>query len=240
VSAPQEPLAAAPLPAGVPAAKKKRRIPGWVELPLTIVLALILALIVKTFLVQVFYIPSGSMEQTLMVNDRVSVNRLAYRLGEPRRGDVVVFDGAGTFAPESSEPVASNPIEAFVTEVGRTLGLTPPPDTVFVKRLIGIGGDRVQCCDDAGRITVNGVPLDEPYLYPGDNPSEQAFDVVVPPEHMWFMGDHRSASADSRSHLGDPGGGMVPVDRAIGRVTYVIWPLGNVARVESISSVPSG
>jgi signal peptidase I len=224
----------------VPAAKKKRRIPGWVELPLTILLALILALIVKTFLVQVFYIPSGSMEQTLMVNDRVTVNRLAYRIGEPRRGDVVVFDGAGTFAPESSEPVASNPIEAFVTEVGRTLGLTPPPDTVFVKRLIGIGGDRVQCCDDAGRITVNGVPLDEPYLYPGDNPSEEAFDVVVPPGHMWFMGDHRSASADSRSHLGDPGGGMVPVDRAIGRVTYVIWPLVNVARVESISSVPSG
>lgn len=225
-----------PAPSG--GAGRRRRIPGWIELPLTIVLALLLALFVKTFLVQVFYIPSGSMEDTLMVGQRVAVNRLAYRIGEPRRGDVVVFDGAGTFAPQPLAPAAKNPIDGFLTEIGRTVGLVPPPDTVFVKRLIGIGGDRVQCCDAEGRITVNGIPLEEPYLYPGDVPSQQPFDVLVPPGHMWLMGDHRSASADSRSHLGDPGGGMVPVDQAIGRVTYVIWPLSDLHRIPSISSYP--
>lgn len=219
-------------------AKHKRKLPGWVELPLTIVLALLLALFVKTYLVQVFFIPSGSMEETLMVGERVAVNRLAYRIGEPRRGDVVVFDGAGTFAPESTEPSTGNPAEAFLTELGRTVGLVPPPDTVFVKRLIGVGGDRVQCCNEAGKLMVNGVPIDEPYIYPGDVPSEQPFDVQVPEGYMWLMGDHRSASADSRAHLGGPGGGMVPVDKAIGRVTYVIWPLSDVRRVPSVSSYP--
>lgn len=223
--------------APVGAQQRKRKLPGWIELPLTIVLALLLALFVKTFLVQVFYIPSGSMEQTLMVGERVAVNRLAYRIGEPRRGDVVVFDGAGTFAPQPAEPATGNIAETFLTELGRTVGLVPPPDTVFVKRLIGVGGDRVQCCDPQGRILVNGEPLDEPYLYPGDVPSEQPFDVLVPEGYMWFMGDHRSASADSRAHLGDPGGGMVAVSEAIGRVTYVIWPLSDVHRVPSISSV---
>ena len=228
-----------PPPATVAVAHRRRRtLPGWLELPLTILLALLLALFVKTFLVQVFFIPSGSMEQTLMVDERVAVNRLAYRLGEPRRGDVVVFDGAGTFAPEPTDPAAGNPAQAFLNELGRTVGLVPPPDTVFVKRLIGVGGDRVQCCDAAGRLTVNGVAIDEPYIYPGDAPSEQPFDVLVPEGQMWLMGDHRSASADSRAHLGAPGGGMVPVDRAIGRVSYVIWPLSEVHRVPSVSSYP--
>ncbi len=213
------------------------RLPGWIEFLLTIVLALLLALFVKTYLVQVFYIPSGSMEQTLNVGDRVAVNRLAYRIGEPQRGDVVVFDGAGTFAPDQADPTYGNPIEALLAGIGQTVGLVPPPDTVFVKRLIGVGGDHVKCCDPNGAILVNDQPLDEPYIYPGDLPSEQPFDVVVPEGHMWLMGDHRAASADARSHLGDPGGGMVPVDKAIGRVAVVIWPPSEWARVPSISSV---
>lgn len=206
-------------------AEAKRRIPAWLEIPLLIVLAFALAMFLKTFVVQVFYIPSGSMENTLMVGDRVAVNRFIYRFGEPSRGDVVVFDGVGAFV-FPTEPVEDpNPLEWLVTELGRTVGVTPPPDTVFVKRVIGVAGDRVACCDTEGRITVNGVPIDESqYLYPGDSASTVAFDVLVPEGTLWVMGDHRSASADSRAHLGDPGGGFVPVDQVLGKVFVIIWP----------------
>lgn len=236
-----EPAGASEPSAGAGAAapgKRRRRgkIPGWLELPLTILLALVLALFVKSFLLQVFYIPSGSMEETLMVGDRVAVNRLAYRIGEPVRGDVVVFDGSGTFTQGPADP-EGNPVQRLFVELGRTVGLAPPPDTVFVKRLIGVGGDRVTCCDDSGAVVVNGQPLVEPYLYPGDAPSNQEFDVLVPEGHMWLMGDHRSASADSRAHLGDPGGGMVPTDKALGRVVAVIWPPTDWRTVSSQSSV---
>lgn len=214
------------------AQKHRRGIPTWLEIPLTLVAALLLALLLKTFLVQIFYIPSGSMEDTLMIGDRVAVNRLEYRIDEPQRGDVVVFDGVGSFIPEELAPAGEDPISAFLSEVGRTLGLIPPPDTVFVKRVIGVGGDRVTCCDDQGRLLVNGQPLDEPYLYPGDVPSMTPFDVLVPDGALWMMGDHRSASADSRSHLGDPGGGMVPVDRAIGKVFAKIWPFDRWGSVQ--------
>lgn len=210
----------APTAGGRPA----RRIPGWLEIPLTLLVAILVALLVRTFLVQVFWIPSGSMEQTLEVGDRVAVNRIVYRFAEPARGDVVVFDGSGTFVPESVEPPPSNVVAGLVVELGRALGIVPPPDTVFVKRIIGVGGDRVTCCDAQGRILVNGEPIDEPYLYPGNVPSQQRFDIVVPEGRLWLMGDHREASADSRAHLGDPGGGTVAVDDVIGKVFARIWP----------------
>lgn len=218
---------------GKPTSGRHLSVPVWLEVPLTLIGALLLALLLKTFLVQIFYIPSGSMENTLLVGDRVAVNRLEYRMGEPERGDVVVFDGIGSFVPESAAPPPQDPISNFLSELGRTVGLVPPPDTVFVKRVIGVGGDRVQCCDSDGRLLVNGVPLDEPYLYPGDVPSTFPFDVEVPEGHLWMMGDHRSASADSRAHLGDPGGGMVPVDQVIGRVFAKIWPPSEVGWVRS-------
>lgn len=199
-------------------------LPLWLELPLVIVVAVLLAFLVKTFLVQIFYIPSGSMENTLLVGDRVAVNRLAYRIGEPQRGDVVVFDGIDSFVPADSAPPSQGPISGIFTELGRTVGVIPPPDTVFVKRIIGVGGDRVTCCDSKGRITVNGEAIEEPYIYPGDVPSNTPFDVTVPEGKLWVMGDHRGASADSRAHMGDPGGGFVPVDRALGRAFAVIWP----------------
>lgn len=201
-----------------------RRIPVWIELPLVVVIAILLAFLVKSFLIQIFYIPSGSMEDTLLVGDRVAVNRLAYRIGEPKRGDVIVFDGVDSFVPAQQATESQNPVSALFTELGRTIGVVPPPDTVFVKRVIGVGGDRVACCDNKGRLTVNGGSIDEPYLFPGDEPSSEAFSVKVPQGKLWVMGDHRSASADSRAHMGEPGGGFVPVDRALGRAFAVIWP----------------
>lgn len=219
---------------GVSSPKRSRpRIPAWLEFPLLIMGAFLVAFVVKTFLVQAFYIPSGSMEDTLQVGDRVLVNKVVYHLRPIERGDIVVFDGTGSFITgEFVEPERS-PVEVVARLLGEIVGLAPPRDTDFIKRVIGVGGDRVVCCDADGRITVNGVALDEEaYLYRNNPPSKQPFDVLVPEGALWVMGDHRSASADSRAHLGDPGGGMVPVDRVIGRAFAVVWPVGNAQVLE--------
>jgi signal peptidase I len=181
--------------------------------------------LVNTFLAQPFVIPSGSMENTLQIGDRVLVDKLAYRFGnQPRRGDVVVFDGTGSFLREAPP---ENPMTSLIGGVGRLVGLVPLDQTDFIKRVVGIGGDRVTCCDKQGRITVNRQPVDErSYLYPGDTPSQVRFDIVVPRGKLWVMGDHRSDSSDSRDHLGDPGGGTVPVGEVIGRADWIIWPFG--------------
>lgn len=215
-----------PIEGSSEAPRRRVTIPGWVEFPLLIIGAFLLAFLVKTFLVQAFYIPSGSMEQTLQVGDRVLVNKMVYRFRPIERGDIVVFDGTGSFISGAPVEPDLNPAARVVRFLGEIVGIAPPSDRDFIKRVIGVGGDRVVCCDADGRITINGVPLlEEAYLYPGNPPSKQTFDVIVPPDRLWVMGDHRSASADSRAHLGDPGGGMVPVDRVIGRAFAIVWPL---------------
>jgi signal peptidase I len=187
---------------------------------------LLSALLVRTFVVTPFSIPSGSMRDTLDVGDRILVDRASYRFGSIERGDIVVFDGTDTFGPVGGSGEAS--LLARVTGV-LTLGLAGDARTDYVKRVIGIGGDRVACCDPQGRLTVNGRPLEERrYLYPGDVPSQLRFDVRVPEGRLWVMGDHRSDSMDSRAHLGDPGGGTVPEDDVIGRVLGVVWPVDRV------------
>ena len=113
---------------------------------------------------------------------------------------------------------------ALVTAVGQAFGVLAPDGSDFVKRVVGLPGDHVQCCDVQGRVLVNGTPVSEPYLFPGDSPSAVVFNVTVPDGKLWVMGDHRSESADSRAHLGDPGGGMVPESKVVGRVMAVIWP----------------
>lgn len=198
-----------------------RRLPAWwAEWRRTILLALAFVaalLLVSTYVVQPFQVPSGSMEGTLRIGDRVLVDKLAYRFGgTPRRGDVIVFDGDGSFTQHSG--------------------------TDFVKRVIGTGGDRVTCCDARGRLLVNGHPLDETYLYVGDTPSRVRFDIVVPDGRLWVMGDHRDDSRDSRDHLGDPGGGTVPVGRVIGRADWIGWPVGHWTRLRrpaTFAAVPA-
>ena len=200
------------------------------ELPFLVLIALVLALLIKTFLVQAFFIPSGSMERTLhgctgCRGDRVLVNKLVYRVRDPHRGEIVVFKGPPSWQPEFVESQPGNVVTRLLHEVGAALGVAAPSNKDFIKRVIGVGGDHVVCCDSAGRITVNGRALDEPYLYPGAHPSDQPFDVVVPKGRLWVMGDHRNDSADSRAHQADHLG-TIPVADVIGRAFVRVWPPG--------------
>ncbi|MBW1598183.1 signal peptidase I [Streptomyces sp. JJ38] len=207
-------------PAGVRARRSRLR-----RAAVGAVAVLVLLLLVNAFAVQPYRITSGSMENTLRVGDRVLVNKLAYRFGDtPGRGDVVVFDGTGTFAVEDT---GGTTVSHVLRTAGALVGLAEPPGNDYVKRVVGVGGDRVTCCDEQGRIEVNGEPLTEDYLHPegGDaRASTVDFDIVVPPGRLWVMGDHRADSRDSRDHLGRPGGGTVPVEDVIGRVEWVGWP----------------
>ncbi|MGW2569880.1 signal peptidase I [Streptomyces sp. NPDC001537] len=184
------------------------RVADWLpggRISLTLLVCLVFLLILNAFVVQPFQIPSGSMENGLRIGDRVLVNKLAYRFGaEPRRGDVVVFDGTGYFG-----------------------------NADYIKRVVGVGGDHVVCCDKEGRIEVNGRSVDEStFLHPGDSPSTVPFTVVVPDGTLFVLGDHRSDSSDSRDHLGSPGGGMIPVSDVIGRADWIVWPSAHWTRLQ--------
>ncbi|MEU0478174.1 MULTISPECIES: signal peptidase I [unclassified Streptosporangium] len=210
--------------------KGKKKGSFWKELPVLIVVAVVLALIIKTFVIQAFYIPSESMENTLLTNDRVLVNKLVYRVRDIERGDVVVFSGVDSWDPEIDLEEPSNPVAGFFRWVGTAFGVVPG-EKDYIKRVIGVGGDTVKCCDAQGRVTVNGVPLDEDYLYPGDVPSQRFFEAKVPEGRLWVMGDHRLVSLDSRSHLGDPGGGTISVDKVIGRAFVIVWPFSRATTI---------
>ncbi|WP_315432589.1 signal peptidase I [uncultured Rothia sp.] len=195
-----------------------------------ILYALVIAFLVKTFLLRGFYIPSGSMEQTLQVNDRVFINVAGSYFNEPKRGDVIVFKDSQGWIPSTQK--TSNPLKDGLSFVGIL------PDTssnYLVKRVIGTPGDVVES-DGTGKIKVNGVEITEPYLYPGNQPSELAFKVTVPAGKYFVMGDHRSNSADSRYHISD-GTAFISKDDVQGNVFLVAWPLNHFGLLQDESSV---
>jgi signal peptidase I len=208
--------------------KRKRSV--TFEVAIVIVAALVVTIVIKSFFVQVFVIPSGSMENTLQIGDRILVNRLVYHTRSIDRGDIVVFSGDGSWGPEPP-PLPSNPVERAWDDFRDFLGVSAP-GTDYVKRVIGIPGDHVMCCTAQGQLTVNGVPLNESsYLYPGDQSGSgdpQPYNIVVPPGRVFVLGDHRSDSADSRYHTQDSGDGTIPENEVVGRAFVVIWPLSRV------------
>ncbi len=207
------------------------------EFPILVVVALLVSLVIKTFLVQFFYIPSGSMETTLQIKDRVAVNKVPFISGRIQRGDIVVFHDPAHWLPDispSGDPIVLQKIREGLVLVGV---LPDPAKQHLVKRVIGVAGDHIVCCDNNKLITVNGIPIQERYIYKGDVPSDMNFDVTVPAGKLWVMGDHRGASADSRYHMDDINKGMVPTKLVVGRVVAVIWPWRDAKIVTRIDVV---
>lgn len=225
--------------------KQRRKLKLWQEIPLLVLIAFGLAFLVRTFLFQAFYIPSSSMEDTLILGDRVLVNRVVYNFGDPERGDVVVFKGPPNWTPEFQ----ADPNASFFSKVGGGLsdlvGLGKPGEKDFIKRVVGLPGDRVSCCDVKGRVFVNGQPIDEPYVTknankdspktPGQCGPRQFDEVVVEPGMLFVMGDNRFISQDSRCR------GTIPIENVIGRAGSIAWPPSrwrNLAQPDAFKDVP--
>jgi len=217
-----------------PRKEHRRRWSAWQELPVLIVVALAIALLIKSFVVQPFFIPSSSMENTLLIGDKVLVNKLVYDFRGIDRGDIIVFNGTGSWNPPapvtkpSSDPIVrayDATLRPLFSSIAGLFGTPADQGTDYVKRVIGLPGDHVACCNAQGLITVNGVPLHESsYVYPGAAPSEIRFNVTVPKGRLWVMGDNRAISDDSRMREGDPGQGTIPENEVIGRAFVIVWP----------------
>lgn len=204
--------------------RRPRRLRLWLAVLGTAAIAVLLATGLRLFVVDVYTVSQVSMAPTLADSERILVEKHYPQDQGVQRGDVIVFDGEGSFTPYAG---GGSTLDRLGARVGHWFGLATPPAT-YVKRVLGTGGDLVVCCTDAGELTVNGEPVEEPYLgrevTAQDPASEQSFEAEVPPGRLWVMGDNREQSLDSRSLLGAPGGGMISEDRILGRVTGVFWP----------------
>ena len=204
------------------------------ELPILVIVALVVSLFIKSFLVQFFYIPSGSMENTLQIKDRVAVNKIPFLSKTINRGDVVVFRDPNNWLPEIVD-YGTNKYVAKAKSALVAVGVLPNPAKQYlVKRVIGVAGDHIVCCTKNEKLSINGVEVTEPYIYAGNKPSEMKFDVTVPAGKIWVMGDHRGASADSRYHQEDVNKGFVPLSKVTGRVVAVIWPFKDITYVPKV------
>jgi signal peptidase I len=226
--------------------KRRRRRSALKEIPLLVGVAVVIALVLKTFLVQAFVIPSGSMENTIQIGDRVLVDKLTPWFGsKPQRGDVVVFKDPGGWLEGEQPTQQDDPVVIKQIKEGlQFIGLLPSDnERDLIKRVVAVGGDTVTCCDVQGRVTVNGMPLNEQYIHPGNAPSSIKFQVTVPQGRLWVMGDHRANSADSRFHRTEQYNGTVSEDFVVGRAVVIAWPIGNWSQLEeqdTYASVPSG
>ena len=209
---------------------KKRQLPVWQESILLVLTAMVMAVVVKTFFLQAFYIPSESMEPTMLVNDKILVQKVSYWSGDVKRGDIVVFDDPGGWLGPDESKRASNPVQGALEKVGLF-----PTGGHLIKRVIGVGGDTVECCTD-GKLTVNGTKLDEPYLLDETATKDQTFEVKVRAGYLWVMGDNRGNSSDSRAHQGDPGRGQVSEKAVVGKAWVRVWPLGRAGFIKKPST----
>lgn len=200
-------------------ATKRRGLPLWLETVVLLVVAVLISAVIKTFFLQMFWVPSVSMEPLFVRNDRILVEKWSYWNSPIHRGDVIVFKDPGGKWLEGQDTAKLTPLQSVLSKVGLY-----PTGGHLVKRVIGIAGDHVACCDAQGRVTVNGVPLNErDYIMKGSPPSIP-FKATVPPGHVWVMGDNRSDSEDSRFHRELPGHGSVPVSDVVGKVWAIVWP----------------
>lgn len=218
--------------------KKNAILAFFIDTAVILISALIISFVIKTFFLRSFYIPSGSMFETLQINDRIIVNELVPNTIPLNRGDVVVFKDPGGWLGTMPEDKPNNPLAIAGEWLLSVTGLAAPDnDQHLVKRVIGIGGDHVVCCDADNRITINGKAIVEPYVAKGSNPSNTEFDVTVPKGSFWVMGDNRGNSEDSRYHPNTPGKGFVASTYVVGRAFVISWPLSNITWLDNFPNV---
>ena len=200
-----------------------------------VAVALVLSLLIKTFLLRSFFIPSGSMENTLQISDRIVVNELVPNIVPVNRGDVVVFRDPGQWL--GAEGATSGPIPWYDYPLSLFGLAAPDSNQHLIKRVIGLPGDTVQCCDAKGRLMINGVPITEPYVAAGNKPSEKRFKVTLGPNKYWMMGDNRGNSADSRFHMDLPSHGQVDKSFIVGRAFMITWPFSQFGWLDNYPNV---